>query len=74
MLYYICKKERDKRKEKKMAYVEMFDYVLSVEQYERERAQYHEEWLAMDDWDRSWYDDEEEFIEDRFHSACYPDD
>lgn len=57
-----------------MAYVEMFGYMLSVEQYERERAQYHEEWLAMDDWDRSWYDDEEEFIEDRFHSACYPDD
>ena len=74
MLLYICKKERDKRKVGNKMFVEVFDYVMEVEEYKAKVAEFEADWKALDEEEREWYDDFEEYVDDRFHAEMYSED
>lgn len=57
-----------------MAYVEVYDFLFTEAQYEAMVAEVSAEWAEMDEWDRSYYDSFEEFLDLSLHARCYPDD
>lgn len=54
--------------------VQVFDFEMEQAQYEEWVAELKAEWEAMDEEDREWYDDYEDFEYERMHAECYSED
>jgi hypothetical protein len=57
-----------------MMYVQVFDYEVTVEEYEAMITEVKAEWDAMDDYDRQDFEDYEDFEEFVLHSMLYSED
>ena len=71
--WYNKDKKRERKEVKKML-VQVFDFEMEQAQYEEWVAELKAEWEAMDEEDREWYDDYEDFEYERMHAECYSED
>ena len=57
-----------------MMYVQVFDYEVTIKEYEAMITEVKTEWDAMDDYDRQDFEDYEDFEEFTLHSMLYSED
>lgn len=53
---------------------QVYDYSVSVEQFEADVERIYRQWEDLAEVDREWYEDFAEYFDDVYHGECYPED
>lgn len=54
--------------------VEVYGVDVKKEQFDQWMGELHAEWELLDEWDKEYYEDEEDFIGMELHSKVYSED